>query len=325
LSTLSTYLDALRTQAAIPGLAVAVVDRTSLVWSQSFGLQDVAAAVSTRTDTPFHFDGLTQLITATMVLQCVEEGRVLLDSPIRGYSPKGPYAAFTIRQVLTHTVGPPGHLTFAYDLNRWDALRYVVQTCKATTFRWAFRDELQRVSMMDSVPGLDAASSSIPTLERATPVEAARYLAVLGRLATSYNTLGTVAVAPHPDATLGAASGLISTVLDFAKFDLALKTDGLLLQRSTLVAAWSAPVNSDGTVLPHGLGWFVQTYKGEPIVWQFGLTVNASSSLLITLPKRGVTVILVANSDGLTRPDSLKAGDVTVSPFGRVVLGLFVK
>jgi hypothetical protein len=147
----------------------------------------------------------------------------------------------------------------------------------------------------------------------------------LGRLATSYNTLGTVVVSPHPDATLGAASGLISTVLDFAKFDLALKTDGLLLHRSTLAAAWSAPVNNDGAVLPHGLGWFVQTYKGEPIVWQFGRTVSASSSLLITLPKHGITVILVANSDGLARPDSLKAGDVTVSPFGRVVLGLFVK
>jgi hypothetical protein len=45
----------------------------------------------------------------------------------------------------------------------------------------------------------------------------------------------------------------------------------------------------------------------------------------MTLPARGITLILVANSDGLAKPASLAGGDVTVSPFARVFLGLVVK
>ena len=59
-----------------------------------------------------------------------------------------------------------------------------------------------------------------------------------------------------------------------------------------------------------------------PIHWS---DTNASSALVLTLPARGITLILVANSDGLAKPASLAAGDVTVSPFARVFLGLVVK
>jgi hypothetical protein len=92
-----------------------------------------------------------------------------------------------------------------------------------------------------------------------------------------------------------------------------------------LASAWKNPVNSNGQLLPHGMGWFVQTYNGEPVVWQYGIDPNASSSLVLTLPNRNVTLILLANSDGLAKPASLSAGDVTVSPFARVFLGLVVK
>ena len=83
--------------------------------------------------------------------------------------------------------------------------------------------------------------------------------------------------------------------------------------------------NANGQTLPHGLGWFVQTYNGEPVVWQFGVQANAASSLVVTLPARNVTLILLANSDGLAKPATLPNGDITVSPFARVFLGLVVK
>ena len=83
--------------------------------------------------------------------------------------------------------------------------------------------------------------------------------------------------------------------------------------------------DASGQRLPHGLGWFVQTYNGERIVWQFGVSDNASSSMLITAPRRGLTLILLANSQGLARPFALSAGDVTVSPFARLFLSIFVR
>jgi hypothetical protein len=113
-------------------------------------------------------------------------------------------------------------------------------------------------------------------------------------------------------------------VLDFAKFDRGLRQGSLLLRPETLAAAWRAPVGRNGS-LPHGYGWFVQTYNNEPVVWQFGAGANASSSLVVTLPARGITLILLANSDGLSKPASLSAGDITASPFARVFFQLVIK
>ena len=99
----------------------------------------------------------------------------------------------------------------------------------------------------------------------------------------------------------------------------------MFVRPETLNLAWTAPVDASGQRLPHGLGWFVQTYNGERIVWQFGVSDNASSSLIITMPGRGITLILLANSQGLARPFSLAAGDVTVSPFARLFLSLYMR
>ena len=59
----------------------------------------------------------------------------------------------------------------------------------------------------------------------------------------------------------------------------------------------------------------MQIYRGEPVVWHFGLVTNAYSSLIIKLPSRHLTFILFANSDGLSSPFQLDAGDVTRSLF----------
>src|SRR5207237_10762473 len=112
-----------------------------------------------------------------------------------------------------------------------------------------------------------------------THERAARYANTLNGLATPYaiSIAGVATQSVYGAKTLGAANGLVSTVFDFAKVDLALK-QGLLLHDDTLAAAWQNPVNANGQTLPHGMGWFVQTYNGEPVVWQFGIGPAASSA-----------------------------------------------
>ena len=194
------------------------------------------------------------------------------------------------------------------------------------TFRTAFRRELERLGMMDSVPGPDAALPELSNGDVATPADASRYRLTLFRLPTPYtvDASNNATVTSYTVNTLGAGYGLVSTIYDFAKFDLALKQN-VLFHPDIKTAAWSNPVNTNGQVLPHGMGWFVQNYNGEPVVWQYGISAAVSSSLLITLPNRNITFLLLANSDALGKPASLSAGDVTVSPFARVFLGLVVK
>jgi hypothetical protein len=59
-------------------------------------------------------------------------------------------------------------------------------------------------------------------------------------------------------------------------------------------------------------------------VWHFGKNTDAYSSLLLKVPGRDLTLILLANSDGLSSSFGLSNGDVTTSVFAKLFLNLFV-
>ena len=105
---LESYLEALRVQAGIPGLSAAIVGDTDIVWERGFGQQDLGRVIATQPDTPFHIDGLGQTLTATLVLQCVEQGKLALDDPVGNYDTASPEPGATIRELLAHTVGRAG-------------------------------------------------------------------------------------------------------------------------------------------------------------------------------------------------------------------------
>ena len=52
----------------------------------------------------------------------------------------------------------------------------------------------------------------------------------------------------------------------------------------TLAAAWHPAADRNGIPSPMGLGWFVQNYRNERVVWHFGFVPNAYSSLILKLP-----------------------------------------
>ena len=317
------YLDALRVQAGVPGLAAAIVDTSQIVWQHAYGRQDLIHNVVTRTDTPFHADGLTEMFTATMVLMCVEENRLSLDDQVALFEPNSAEPNATIRQLLTYT---DDSQTFAYRPERLEPLSAAVRTCTGMSFRENLALLLERLAMVDSVPGPDVVDLQPPAEDVPDPDQAARYASVLQRLATPYavDSKGRASVSRYSATTLTPSTGLISTVYDLANFDLALR-QGILIKPETLDSAWRAAIGPGKQPLPHGLGWFVQPYNGETVVWEFGLDENAASSLVITLPARGLTLILMANSDRLVRPLPLAAGDLMVSPFARLFLSLFAR
>jgi CubicO group peptidase (beta-lactamase class C family) len=257
-----------------------------------------------------------------MLLRCVEWGRLELDEPVGRYYAAAPEPNATFRQVMTHTSVTADGLAYSYRPGRLDAIASVVARCAQKPFPAAVGDFLEELVMYDSVPGASAAGS--PADAAASPT-AARYQRVLARLATPYavDAQGRATPSRYATTTLGGAAGLISTVRDVARFDLAIKKG--FLRDSSLVQAWTPPVDRNGKQLPHGLGWFVQSYNGELVVWQFGVADNASSSMIIMLPRRSMTVIMLANSDGLVRGFPLGLGEISVSPFAKLFLGIFVR
>jgi CubicO group peptidase (beta-lactamase class C family) len=320
------YLEALRAQSSIPGLSAAVIGDNDILWERAFGQQDLERSIATRSDTPFHVDGLTQIFTASIVLRCVEEGKLSLDDRIGQYTPDSPDATATLRQLLTHTSGTPDNLIFAYHPERLVSLEDAIRACTDHSSRRTMETLLDTLAMNDSVPGADAPGLVPPADGIPTPEQVERYTAVLLRLAKPYavDAKGRVSSSQYTTKTFTPGGGLISTTRDFAKFDVALRK-GVLVRGDTLAASWQPPVARNGQRLPHAIGWFVQSYKNETVLWQFGLQENASSSLVIKLPGRGLTLVLLANGDGLVKAFAPSAGDVTISPFGRVFLGLFIR
>jgi CubicO group peptidase (beta-lactamase class C family) len=322
LERFASYLESLRAQAGIPGLAAAITGPGYGVWTRGFGMANVERAERVNPNlTLFHLDGTTQVVTTVLVLRCAE-GRVSLDDRLDRFRSDTQEPAATLRQVLTHTSGPPDNLVFSYRPERMDLLAPAVQFCTGETFRRAVADVLEQTAMADSVPGPDAGRLSAS--EGFDQSETDRYSRAMSRLATGYTVNGQGAATPasYSASTLAAWRGLITTVNDFAKFDLAVKGGSLL--RGSIQLAWSAQPGRDGRALPHGLGWFVQSYNGQTVVWQFG-SGNASSSMIVTVPARGLTLILLANSNGLARGFNLAAGDVQVSPFAKAFLGTFLR
>jgi CubicO group peptidase (beta-lactamase class C family) len=280
-----------------------------------------------RPDTPMHLDGLTQVFTATELLRCAEENRISLDAPVVDFKKDAAEPDATIRQLLAHTSGPPAALTFSYRPDRLEPLAAAVKVCAGNSYRETTANLLERLAMVNSVPGADVLALVPPAEGIPTTLERQAYAATLAKMATPYavdNARRTYQT-QFASATLTASTGLIASAHDFAQFDLALR-DGVLLESDTLKSAWSTGVDAAGKPLPHGLGWFVQSYGSDPVVWQFGSGgESGSSSLVITLPKRGISLVLLANSTGLTKGFALEKGDVTTSPFATIFLSLFAR
>src|SRR5215212_8435106 len=324
LAIFDRYVDALRRQVQIPGLSAAIVRGGQVVWSRGYGFQDVEARVAATPDTIYDIASLTKTFTSTLIMQCVERGSLDLDAPISRYTAAIPEAAATVRHVMTHTSqGMPGS-TFRYDGSRYAALTAVVTACAGRPFRQALSQAiLERAAMAGSVPGHDLEAPSATLAAQFDAATLARYASVLGRLALPYaSNNGAPARTDYPPRDISASAGLLSSVLDLAKYDAAI--DGhVFVSADTQERAWTNAVsNTTGQRLPYALGWFVQEYNGTRLVWHYG-SWPQYSALYIKIPQRQLTLLLLANSGGLSDQFALAAGDVNVSPFARTFLRIF--
>ena len=333
LSVLEVYLESLRQQSAIPGMSAAIVRGGVILWERGFGYANVAGRVAATGDTPYLVGDISSTVATVLLLRCVEERRLELDQPVRRYGLSYAEPEVTLRQVLSHTSteGPNG--TFAYSPERFAQISTAVENCAPQPYRKSVAHRvLNRLAMVDSVPGTDLVNQDLELPEGLfDPADLDRYRRVLQRLALPYrvDSKGRAERTTLPAVGISATAGLVTTVRDLAKFEGAIVPvpdseiqTGLLLQE-TLDVAWTPAANRAGLAAPMGLGWFVQQYRGQRVVWHFGNVPNAYSSLVIRVPAYDLTFILLANSDRLTGPYQLQQGDVTKSPFAALLLRLF--
>ena len=323
-SLFERYIDSLRQQTAIPAMSALIVKNGQVDWERGFGQQDIERNILAAPDTPYSIGDLTETVSAVLLGICVEQGQLNIDDPITRWVTDFPNPSATVRQVLAHASDSATGGQYRYDESRYAALTSVVQGCSGKPFRVDMADSvLERLGMAMSVPGQDLATPGNPFRDLFEAPRLDRYQAVISRIAVPYRVDrgGRAVRSDYQPRGLTTADGLISTVRDLARFDAAVD-EGVLLRADSLSVAWT-PANFDGTPLPTGLGWFVQSYNGERIVWHFSHVPDAYSGLILKMPARNLTLIMLANSDGLATGANLEQGDVTSSPFVKIFLRLF--
>lgn len=301
-SQFEAELETLRQEMKIPGMSAAVVKDGQLVWAHGFGFADIENGVPATPETPYHLASITKTFAAVIVMQLVQDGRLSLDDPVSRYGVNLPEGdKVLVRHLLSHTSeGTPGR-RYQYNGARYGLLSQVVQAATGRSLQeWVYERILQPLGMENTAPSPPSACAELPFASTCERVHAA--LTGLYYLDIDLNPVPGL----NRD-SFNAGAGLMSTVVDLAKFDAALDAD-TLVTAATKELMWTPTVSNSGQALPYGLGWFTQSYSGTRLIWHSGFSA-CTSALFLKLPEAGLTFIVLANTDMLSRNYQAGHGD----------------
>lgn len=325
-------LDALRKDARIPGLSVAVVQEQAIVLALGLGYADVEHRVLATAETSYDIASVAKPLSAVVALRLAEKGMLELDRPMADYSEWTKFCAefsrqptifaeglrcqppvHTLRHLLSHTAtGTPGN-HFSYNPVLYSWASRPMMAAAGTPFS----------ALVEQYVFVPAGMTRSARKHRQLPVRED----VAKRLAPAYGVgaSGAIERAPAmPPQGDGAAGGVVTTALDLAKFDIALD-QGVLLSASSRNAMMAPTRTSDGKSLPYGLGWFVQDYQGHTLLWHSGWWENAYSALYLKVLDRNLSVIILANAEGVWRSNPQDKAEVQKSAFAQAFLRAFVE
>lgn len=326
-------LDELREKLKIPGLSAAIVKDQKLLWAKGFGHADLENKISATPETNYRIASVTKTFASALLMQLIEQGKLDPDEPMSKYSPefqqrfKGASneGAVKIRHVFTHTSHDTPGEGYRYDGNRFSYLTNVIEKASGKSFRELLvKNILDKVEMTGSAPGQDILDDRTKWSAFLDADHTRRYEAGLAKLAKPYRLYGAEVVqAVYPPRRISASAGLVSNVIDLAKYDAAIDSHAFI-KAETQERAWTPAGSPDGRALPYGLGWFIQQYQGLRLIWHYGYWPDSFSSLYLKVPEKKITFILLANSDGLSAPFRLGGGNVAGSAFANSFLRIFV-
>jgi CubicO group peptidase (beta-lactamase class C family) len=317
LAEFASRLDRLRSQLAIPGMSAIVMVHDSVVWEGSLGFADVSTRKRVTPETRFHLASLTKTFASTIVMQLVEQGLVRLDDPIGNYGLTLPASGVVrVRHLLSHTSeGVPGD-HFRYNGNRFALLDQVIERATGQSFATRVMERIVApLGLRRTAPNpLDAAAIAASGRDAATDIAA---------MATGYgidSRRRPVQVA-YPT-SFSSAAGLVSTAREVARYSTALDA-GHFLSAATRTLAYTPSRGAGNRILPYGLGWFIGTVSGHTLVWHYGYWTG-NSSLIIKEPSRGLTFVVLTNSDQLSARFQLGSGDLMSSTVAQLFVDAFV-
>jgi CubicO group peptidase (beta-lactamase class C family) len=315
-----------------PGMSIAVVRDTQVIYAKGFGWADVEARRPVTPQTIFYIASTTKSFTGLAATLLDEQGRIDLDAPLSRYLPTAKLQApldpdsITLRSLLSHTHGidNDGPIVFRTAFtgeHTNDQLLTLLAAHPAQTsggqvsrgyvygnigynvaalamdvaLRESWRDVLQRTIFQPL--GMTSTSAYVSRMPRE-------------RLAQPYRWEPTgFARLPYGkgDGNMQAAGGLVSTAADMARWLEAHINGGVVDGRRIFSATAIAEThrrqatlsqNPRGLALNgYGFGWQIGTL-GTDTILNHGGGFSGFSTSMSFMPQRRIGVVVMANDNG---------------------------
>ena len=94
-----------------PSASFAILKGDKIIYTKSMGFNDMKMSQKTQTNSVYHVYSLTKILTATLVMQLIEEKQLSLNDPIKKFFPhfnlkyKAKEVSITIENLLNHSSG----------------------------------------------------------------------------------------------------------------------------------------------------------------------------------------------------------------------------
>lgn len=294
----------------VPGVGVAVVRGSEVLLAKGYGLANVEHQTSVTTETMFESGSLGKQFTAAGVMALVEAGTMSLDQSIRTYFPDAPatWQPITIRHLLTHTSGVPDYTGEQLDYRKayteadLKKLAFALPLEFAAGSRWNYSNTGYVllgivIHQVSGVPYWDFLRTRIFTPAGMSSIRIISESAIVPHRAQGYLPDGDGVrnqdwVSPELNTT-GDGSMLMS-VNDMIAWNDVVRRRAILSS-----ASWSimqSPLTlTSGKRYPYGMGWFVDSLRGEQVL-QHGGAWQGFRTQYTRFAHGDLAVIVLANA-----------------------------
>jgi CubicO group peptidase (beta-lactamase class C family) len=327
---LSAYIEDALVRFDVPGAAVAVVQGDEVILLEGFGVRERGQDDPVTAQTRFMIGSVNKTMTTMLMAQLVDKGLMAWDSPVQSIIPQFAVAdpaisaRMTVRNLVCACSGVPRRdLEYFFNAAEMSAER-VIESLRSFDFFTAFGEAFQYSNQLVATGGWVAAAAAggrYRELDQAyLELVEAEVFAPIGMSDSTFSfeevaASGNYAV-PHRLSTTGArvplpvdadrlllgiapAGAAWSTAADMSRYLLTQMHRGVTPQGTQVVSAynlaetWQPQVPVNGTT-SYGLGWFVDTYKGQPLLHHGGNTSGFSSDLAF-LPEAELGIVVLSN------------------------------
>ena len=318
----------------VPGMAIAIVYKGEILYTEGIGLRDVEARKPVTPETLFAIGSATKAFTATVIGVLVDEGVLDFDEPVRSYLPdfklydEDVTNTLTLRDMLSHRSGLPRHDLVWYGSTAtreelYHRLPYLEPSAE-------LRQTWQYQNLMFMTAGYLAGQVTGSTWEDLVRERLFKPLSI-SYANFSVREMGEVedAARGYSDAedggfelmdyrdiiACGPAGSINANVLEMTNWVRLQLDQGEFLGKRVVSSSTMADLHAPQMVMGgkkdsvtpysmYAMGWMVEPYRGHDLLHHGG-NIDGFSALITFLPDDDLGVVVLTNKNGTAVPKVL--------------------